>query len=77
MDRNNVHKKLLRKGISTSIHYKPLQYFTLFKKKSRIYDKLTNSSKLYREILSLPFYTTISHKEQDKVINELESIKNN
>jgi len=76
LGRNDVHKKLLRKGISTSIHYKPLQFFTLFKKKSKIYDKLTNSAKLYREILSLPFYTTISHKEQDNVINELKSIKN-
>ncbi|MEC9063418.1 MAG: DegT/DnrJ/EryC1/StrS family aminotransferase, partial [Thermoproteota archaeon] len=73
-DRNRIHKKLLKKGIYTSIHYKPLHLFTLFKKKSKIYDKLNSSSKLYNEILSLPFYTSMSKNEQNIVIDELKSL---
>ena len=46
----------------------------MFKKKSKIYDKLNNSSKLYDEILSLPFYTSMSRNEQNIVINELKNL---
>ena len=74
LDRNRIHEKLLKKGIYTSIHYKPLHMFTLFKKKSKIYDKLNNSSKSYDEILSLPFYTSMSRNEQNIVINELKNL---
>ena len=74
LDRNRIHEKLLKKGIYTSIHYKPLHLFTLFKKKSKIYDKLINSSKLYHQILSLPFYTSMSKNEQNIVINELKRL---
>ena len=74
LDRNRIHEKLLKKGIYTSIHYKPLHLFTLFKKNSKIYDKLINSSKLYNEILSLPFYTSMNKNEQNIVINELKSL---
>ena len=36
INRNRIHEKLLKKGIYTSIHYKPLHLFTLFKNKSKI-----------------------------------------
>ena len=35
-DRNTVFKKLLDNNISTSVHYKPLNLFTIFKKEARI-----------------------------------------
>ena len=74
-DRNIVFKKLLKKNITTSVHYKPLNLFTIFKKKAKIYSTLKNSLKIYEQILSLPFYTGISQSEQDVVINALISIK--
>ena len=75
-DRNTVFKKLLDNNISTSVHYKPLNLFTIFKKKARIYSTLENSRKIYEEILSLPFYTGIHQSDQDIVIGALKSIKN-
>ena len=76
IDRNSVSKKLLKRGIQTSVHYKPLHKFSIFKN-IKIYDNLKNSNILYDEILSLPLYSGISKKEQDIVINELKNIKNN
>jgi dTDP-4-amino-4,6-dideoxygalactose transaminase len=75
-DRNHVYKKLLSRGIRTSVHYKPLHLLSLFKK-TKIYDELQNSKILFEQMLSLPFFTNISKKEQDMVINELKNIKNN
>lgn len=74
--RDTVFEKLLKKYISTSVHYKPLNLFTLFKKKSKIYSSLENSLKIYEQTLSLPFYTGITQNEQDIVISALKSIKN-
>jgi dTDP-4-amino-4,6-dideoxygalactose transaminase len=74
-DRNTVFKKLLDNNISTSVHYKPLNLFTIFKKKARIYSTLENSQKIYEEILSLPFYTGIHQSDQDIVIGALKSIQ--
>jgi len=77
LDRNRIHEKLLKKGIYTSIHYKPLHLFTLFKKKSKIYDDLINSSKLYDQIISLPFYTSMPKNEQNIVVNEIKNLSLN
>jgi len=68
-----VFAKLLKYGIKTSVHYKPLHRFTAFKKfvgKS----SFTHSEKLYREIISLPFYPNIPRKHQDYVIESLRKI---
>jgi len=76
MNRNRVFTKLLEKNINTSVHYKPLSLFTIFKKKSKSYSTLKNSLKIYNETLSLPFYTGISKNDQNIVIDALKSIKN-
>jgi|TARA_B110000438_G_C15805450_1_gene647095 dTDP-4-amino-4,6-dideoxygalactose transaminase len=76
MNRNQVFTKLLEKNINTSVHYKPLSLFTIFKKKSKSYSTLKNSLKIYNETLSLPFYTGISKNDQNIVIDALKSIKN-
>lgn len=71
--RDMVFAKLLKYGIKTSVHYKPLHRFTAFKKfvgKS----SFTHSEKLYREIISLPFYPNMPRKHQDYVIESLRKI---
>ena len=75
-DRNTVFKKLLQKNIITSVHYKPLSLFTILKKKAKIYSSLDNSLEVYKNTLSLPFYTDISRSEQEKVVKSLIAIKN-
>jgi len=68
LGRNELFKKLLEERISTTVHYKPLHRFSIFKKYARKYGGLENSNKLYTELLSLPLFPTITRKEQDIVI---------
>ena len=69
--RDELFKKLLANGVRTSVHYKPLHKFSLYKKMCKKYGKLANSSKAYKEILSLPLYPGITKKEQDYVIKQI------
>lgn len=73
ISRNDVFRKLLKKGIQTSVHYKPLHMFSIFKNFNN--KKLDNSKILFNEILSLPLYTEIKKEHQDLVIKELISLK--
>ena len=74
LSRNEIFEELLKMGISTSVHYKPLSFFSIFKKNAKNYTSLKNSIRLYDEILSLPFYTGITSKEQDVVIKAIKSL---
>ena len=73
--RDLLFQKLLKKGIRTSVHYKPLHKFTIFKKMAKIFDSLPNSMDAYSQILSLPIYPSISKKQQDLVINNIKKYK--
>ena len=70
--RDILFQKLLKKGIRTSVHYKPLHKFTIFKKMAKTIDSLSNSKDAYTQILSLPIYPSISKKQQDIVISNIE-----
>ena len=74
LNRDGLFQKFLKKGIRTSVHYKPLHEFTLLKNMNKKNSKLKNTKKLYKQILSLPLYPNITKKEQDLVIKV---IKNN
>jgi perosamine synthetase len=74
ISRDELYKKLLKVGIRTTVHYKPLHLFSAFKKMKRS-RSLKNSNKLYRELLSLPLYTQITKKEQNQVINYIKKFK--
>jgi len=68
ISRDKLFLKLLKLGIRTSVHYKPLHEFTAYKNLAKIRDPLNNAKKLYKEIISLPLYPAITRKEQDYVI---------
>ena len=68
INRDKLYENLSKKGIITSVHYKPLATFTVFKQKAKVRDKLVRSKELFREILSLPLYPNITKVEQDFVI---------
>ena len=65
--RDNLFRKLLKLGIRTSLHYKPLHEFTVYKKLAKK-KSLSNTINLYNEILSLPLHPYLTRKEQDYVI---------
>jgi dTDP-4-amino-4,6-dideoxygalactose transaminase len=73
--RDMLFQKLLKIGIRTSVHYKPLHRFTIFKKMAKVFDSLSNSVDAYSQILSLPLYPSISKKQQDMVINNIKKYK--
>jgi len=68
ISRDKLFTQLLKYGIKTTVHYKPLHEFTVFKKFKNNND-MKNSNHLYKEIISLPFYPNISKKHQDFVID--------
>jgi dTDP-4-amino-4,6-dideoxygalactose transaminase len=70
--RDVLFQQLLKKGIRTSVHYKPLHMFTTFKKMAKVSGSLSNSKDAYSQILSLPIYPSISKKQQDLVIHNIE-----
>jgi len=73
ISRNKLFKELLKFGIKTSVHYKPLHKFSTLKKFSKNRD-LMNSNKLYDEMITLPFYPNIPKKHQDYIINSISKI---
>ena len=66
--RDELFFNLLKNGIRTSLHYKPLHKFTAYKKFAKIHSSLKNTEKLYREIISLPLFPDITKEEQNHVI---------
>ena len=73
MSRNYLFHHLLKNGIRTSVHYKPLHKFDFYKSKSKIYSSLKISNKLYSEIISLPLFPQITKRELDLVINAIKN----
>lgn len=71
ISRDDLYLKLLKMGIRTTVHYKPLHMFSLMKKRAKIYDKLTTSKRIFPQLLSLPLYPQISKKQQDLVVDSL------
>ena len=69
--RDYLFKKLLKNGIRSSVHYKPLHTFTAYKKNANVLDGLIHSKKIYKEIISLPLYPQITRKQQDLVLKNL------
>ena len=76
INRNKLFSSLLKNGIRTSVHYKPLDKFTFYKSKSKIYSTLKNSNELYSQILSLPLFPQITRRELDLVINTIKDLHN-
>jgi perosamine synthetase len=76
MSRNQLFKKLKQAGIRTTVYWMPIHKFTAYRKYVKK-SSITNTSKIYDEILSLPLFPNISKRHQDAVINCIKSLKNN
>jgi len=72
--RDRLFYDLQKKGIGSSVHYKPLHKFTLFRKKGISRNSLSISKRIYKEILSLPMYPQLTKHSQDYVIKSIKSI---
>lgn len=65
-DRDKLSDYLATNGIATSVHFKPLNFMTYWKKGEK--KELKVSNKVWREILSLPVHYGMTWEEVDKVI---------
>ena len=74
--RDKVHDKLFRKGIRTTVHYKPIHKYSIFKKDHYKDKEFPNTIKAYKECLTLPLFPTITRWQQDYIISTLKAIKN-
>lgn len=69
INREKMINFLKKKGIETTIHYKPINKFKFYK--SNI--KLKNLDKIYKKILSLPIFPDLKKSEIDYIISCLRS----
>ena len=75
-NRDSLKEHLLNKGIATNIHYPvPIHLQEACKKFN--FSMLPNTEYVTQRILSLPKYTSLSEKDQDKIIHEIINWKNN
>ena len=72
MSRNQLFKKLKQAGIRTTVYWMPVHKFTAYNKYVKK-SNITNTSKIYDEILSLPLFPNISKRHQDAVVNCVKS----
>ncbi len=68
---NTLAKHLATKGVSTSAHYAPLHLCPMAKKLGCPDVSLPVAEKLYKTILRLPIYSSITPDEQDWVIESI------
>ena len=73
--RDQVLKKLIKKGIGCNIHYMPIYKHNYYKKKSNN-NKFPVSEAYYRNCISIPIYAGLTVKKQNKVIKLLKDILN-
>lgn len=68
ISRDELFKKFTERGISATVHYKPLHEFSVFKKRIKNMNSVKNTIDAYQEIISLPLFPQISRTSQDLVI---------
>jgi len=74
--RDKVHIELKKRGIQTTVHYRPIHQFSYFRKHKLKDHDYPNAMSAYRECLSIPMFTTITQKQQDYVIKKIIELKN-
>ena len=74
ISRNEIYKKLRKKGIETNVLYIPLYLHPYYKNMNIDKKNLFNSYHYYNNALSLPIYPKMSFKTQTYVIKNLKEI---
>lgn len=72
MNRDELFKKLSRKGIGLSVHYTPLHLLTFYRK--TLHHKVEEfpvADQVHKEALSLPLFPTLTKSQIDYVTREL------
>ena len=65
-DRDGLCEFLAENGIHTSVHFKPLNHMTYWKK--AVKNPLPNTDKVWPNLLSLPVHSALTDEEQEYII---------
>lgn len=68
-DRDGLSDYLAEKGITTSVHFKPLSEMTYWKKAKK--HPLPVTDKVWKKLLSLPVYNSLTDLEVQYIINQV------
>ena len=72
LTRDELFKKLYKKGIGTSVQYIPLHLLTYFKEKyNKKSNHFPNANKLKNQVLCLPIYPDMTLKQLDYVVSSI------
>lgn len=69
--RDELNLFLKEKNISSGVHYIPIHHFTYYKK-NKLTANVPITDSVWKTLLTLPLYPTLSIKDQNRVINALE-----
>lgn len=75
MNRDTLFNKLSENGIETSVHYTPLHLMSFYRKmlKTRL-GTLPVTERVYKEVLSLPLYPTMTKKDVDFITDTIRNL---
>jgi perosamine synthetase len=75
IDRDTLFKGLLDNGIQPSLHYTPLHRMSLYRKLLKCRpDEFPVAERVYREIMSLPLYPTLTTENIDCIATKIRQI---
>ena len=69
--RAELFKKLSDNKVGVSLHYTPLHKLSFYKKFLKSTDKFPVAEQIYRQILSLPLYPTMTENDVDYVVESI------
>jgi dTDP-4-amino-4,6-dideoxygalactose transaminase len=74
INRDELYKRLSEKGIGLSVHYKPLHLLTFYKRRLKYKEgDFSVAERIFKEVLSLPIYPTITKEQMDYVIENIKT----
>ncbi|NLJ70245.1 MAG: DegT/DnrJ/EryC1/StrS family aminotransferase [Clostridiaceae bacterium] len=73
-ERNEFIIKMAEKGISCNVHYKPLPMLSAYKKRGYIIEDYPNAFNYYKNLVTLPIYSTLTDTEVEYIISSIKKI---
>lgn len=75
VDRNEIRKKMLEKGVETGVHYIPNHLLTYFKSKNT--ESFPGAKEFYNNSITLPLHPDLSYKKIQFIVDTINGLVNN
>ena len=75
VDRNTIFKALKAEGIGVNVHYMPIHLHPYYKNNLGTYNGMMPvAEKVYKQIITLPIFPTMTEKNIEEVVNSIKKI---